>query len=110
LKVDPFNALLHYAASEQRLVYQREQEHRMAQRETHAKERSKRTRPFVRAVVNVEPVKDFTLKAEPVIGHTLTLECQHKVAVGVDGITKTRTCGQCAAAATTARAGTDWMR
>ena len=94
--IDAFDALVQYARDARFASYQEQQESQRAVRENQQKARQKVNRPFIREVAHVEPVKDHALKVEPVIGHALTLTCGHVVNVGVDGITKTRTCGECA--------------
>ena len=94
-QVDPFQALLHYAASEQRLVSARQQIEQAQEAEVARKQREKDRRPFARAVVKRTERKDLSLKAEPVIGYTLTLECGHTMEVGEGNRFRRVTCGQC---------------
>jgi len=93
--VDPFDALLHYAASEQRLVGTRKAINDAQQAEVARKQREKDRRPFARAVVRRTARKDLTLKAEPVVGYALTLECGHTVDVGEGNRFRRVTCSQC---------------
>ena len=94
-QVDPFDALLHYAASERRLVETRKAIKAAAEAEVARKHREKDRRPFARAVVRRTARKDLSLKAEPVIGYTLTLECGHTREVGECNRFRRVTCGQC---------------
>lgn len=97
--IDPFDALLHYAASEQRLIATRNQIAQMQQREADKKSRAKARRPFVRKVVRWIARKDMTLKAEPVIGYDIELECGHSGKCGPDRKVKNITCRECEMAA-----------
>lgn len=93
--VDPFQALLHYAASEQRLVATRLAIEEAQERERRQKQREKDRKPFARAVLRRTERKDLSLKAEPVIGQTLTLECGHTRDVGPDNRFRRVTCAVC---------------
>lgn len=95
LQLDPFEALLHYAASERRLVSTRHAIEQAEQRERDRKQREKDRRPFTRRVVGHRERKDLSLKAEPVIGYTLTLECGHKKDCGPNRKPRQVTCREC---------------
>lgn len=97
--VDAFDALRHYAASEQRLVRHAEAIQAAERREAADKQRDKDRRPFKQAVVSRVARKDLTLKAEPIIGYTLTLACGHVADCGPEQRMKFKTCGVCQQAA-----------
>lgn len=94
-ELDPFEALQHYAASEQRLLQTWRHIKENNEREASAKAREKERRPFLRKVLKYMPKKDLTLKAEPIIGYVLDLECGHKAECGPNRKVKTKTCYQC---------------
>jgi hypothetical protein len=98
-QIDAFDALQHYAASEQRLVSVRNDILEAEKREERRKQADKERRPWLRNVQSWHARKDLSLKAEPIIGWMLTLECGHKK--GVDGERKPNrvTCRECEAAA-----------
>ena len=96
--VDPFEALLNYAASEQRLVGTLEAIRKAKEDEEKRKQRDKDRRPYARKVVGKKPKKDLAQKAEPIIGYDLTLECGHKSECGPDRVPKMKTCYDCEAA------------
>ena len=97
LQIDPFEALVHYAASESRLVLHADTIRSAQQAEIARKEADKARRPFVRNVTGHAAVKDLTLKAEPIIGYKLTLECGHVGECGPNRIPKRMTCRACQA-------------
>ena len=95
--VDAFDALVAYAKSETRLLSTRQRIEDAEKRERDRKAREKARRPFGRAVNSVRAVKDLTLKTEPVIGYTLTLECGHSAECGPNRKPRMVTCRQCQA-------------
>ena len=97
--VDPFDALLHYAASEKRLVGTLAQIKDAEKRDAERKVREKARRPFLRQVTGRVAVKDLSLKAEPTVGYTNTLECGHVLETPGDTHWRHRTCHACQAAA-----------
>ena len=99
LQLDPFDALLHYAASEQRLIHHASTITQHEQAEAARKQADKDRRPFTRAVTGFTAVKDMTLKAEPIIGYTLKLECGHASKCGPNRKPKRVTCRTCQAEA-----------
>lgn len=97
LQIDPFEALLNYANAESRLVSQAEFIKQSQHAEATRKANEKARRPFVRTVTGWTAIKDMTLKAEPVIGYTLTLECGHSGDFGPNRKPKHVTCRACQA-------------
>lgn len=96
LQLDPFEALLYYANAERRLVGHVETLKRAERDEIKRKEIAKTRQPFIRAVTSYTAVKDLTLKAEPIIGYTLHLECGHCSECGPTRKPKRVTCRICA--------------
>lgn len=72
-----FDALMNYHRAEQRLVATLSEIQRHMKMEQERKQREKERRPFLREVTSRRERKDMSLKAEPVIGYELTLECGH---------------------------------
>jgi hypothetical protein len=105
-QIDPFEALLHYAASETRLLGTRRAIEQARQSELDRKAAEKARRPFVRAVTGFTAERDLTLKAEPIIGYTLDLECGHKKDCGPNRRPRRVTCHACKDAARKSGAGT----
>ena len=95
IQLDPFDALLHYAASEQRLVAHASTIKLHEQAEAARKQADKDRRPWSRVVAGYTAVKDMTLKAEPVIGYMLKLECGHACECGPNRKPKRVTCRTC---------------
>ena len=97
--VDPFEALLHYAASERRLVYQAEsiKEARVAEARKKALAQERRT--FARAVVGRRPRIESQEGIDVVVGHELTLECGHVLDWSRPTSPHRATCHQCREAA-----------
>ena len=104
-QIDPFEALLYYAASEQRLLGTRHAIEQAQQSERDRKAAEKARRPFGRAVTGFTARKDLTLKAEPIIGYTLDLECGHKADCGPNRKPRRVTCHACKEAARKGGAG-----
>ena len=98
--VDAFDALLNYAAAEGRLVSTHMAIEAARKRETDAKAREKARRPFARTVTGFVARRDADLKAEPVIGYDLHLECGHTAQCGPTRRPRKVTCGICQASAT----------
>lgn len=93
--VDAFDALLHYAESEQRLLSTRQAIEQAHKAEAERKQRDKERRPFAREVVSWTERKDLTLKAEPVTGYNLKLECGHAASCGPNRRVRRVTCREC---------------
>lgn len=98
-QIDAFDALLQHAHAEQRLVNVVHEGREREKREAEQKRREKERRPFLRQVVGYVARRDKTLKAEPIIGYTLTLECEHTKASDGDRKPRRVTCYICQAAA-----------
>jgi len=96
--LDPFDALVLYARSEDRLVSTLGEMRKRDARLAEEKQREKARRPFARAVVGRAAIKDETLKAEPTTGYALTLECGHAARCGPERVPKRVTCRTCQAA------------
>ena len=94
-QIDPFEALLYHAASEQRLVSTRQAIQEAETRERVRKEQEKARRPFLRTVTGRTAIHDLTLKAEPIIGYKHRLACGHVVETRGATFWKTRTCYEC---------------
>ena len=99
--VDAFDALVNFARDEQRLVGTLERIEDHHRREEERKAADKARRPWARKVLGRRAVRDLSLKAEPVTGHVLTLECGHEVKCGPERIPRQVTCRTCERAATT---------
>lgn len=95
IQIDPFEALVNYAHAEQRLVSTRRAIEDAEKRQATQKQREKDRRPFARAVVGRVPRKDLSLKAEPVIGYTVTLSCGHTRETNGERQYRQVTCGDC---------------
>lgn len=93
--IDAFDALLHFAKSEQRLLSTWHSIQESEKREHERTQREKERRPFRRKVVRRLPIHDMDLKAEPIIGYTNTLECGHEKKSGPDRKLKQATCYTC---------------
>ena len=96
--IDPFEALLNYAASERRLVGTLEAIRKAREDEERRKQRDKDRRPYARKVTAKKAIKDLAQKTEPTTGYELTLECGHKSECGPDRVPKMKTCYECEAA------------
>ena len=94
LQLDPFQALVHYAKAEERLVATRRAIDDAHRRETDRAAREKASRPFVRKVMDWTEIKDVTLKAEPLTGYLLTLACGHTAKCGTRRV-RQKTCWEC---------------
>ena len=92
--IDPFEALVAFAASERRLISVRDDIRKRQEREVYQQAREKERRPFVRKLTNRVAVKHKTLKEEPVIGYVVTLECGHALETSATHY-KTLTCTTC---------------
>lgn len=93
--VDAFDALLAYAGSEKRLVRARAAIVEHAEKEAEKRERKAAREPFLRRVVKRTPIKDKTLKAEPVVGYRLKLACGHVTRWDGERPPRHRTCATC---------------
>jgi hypothetical protein len=90
-----FDALMNYHDAETRLVSTLAEMKRMRADEIERKNREKERRPYLRAVRNRKAKKDMTLKAEPIIGYDLELECGHTVYSSGDRRMNNVTCHEC---------------
>lgn len=97
LQIDPFEALLYYAKAETRLVNARGQIEQARKSEENTKARAKERKQYARKVVGSTVVKDLSLKAEPITGKKLKLECGHVKDAGPDWSPKQVTCHECEA-------------
>lgn len=93
--VDAFDALVNYAASEQRLIGTRRAIEDAKKSEEQKKAREKERRPFARQVTGYTAKHDLSLKAEPIIGYALTLACGHQAECGPNRQPRQVTCRTC---------------
>lgn len=104
-EISLFDALWNYHHAEERLVATLEGLDRHDQQEAERKERDQKRRPFMRAVKDFKPVRDMTLKTEPVVARIYTLECGHTRKLDGDRDFKKVHCSQCQMEANTVRGG-----